>query len=379
MKVSAALLQKITSNQSGSDLKITGLITFDAASQLCEALASNESTDRLDLEGCGIGDKGCLLLKDLLIRNTRIKHVDLQMNQISDIGCKYLAESISQNTTLQRLYLGYNDIRDDGVLALIGAMRPRGQLEIVVSGNTHVSDEVLSRLDRALELQWTTAHMSPREAEACFQRALSPTPKYTFRKGSQEERRLRSTGDDSERRGRGEEVAKIIGAVEDDSNESEEEDSESDFVPVAKKSRSGSAEFSSTETSPPKMPSPPASRQTKPERSVPAQAARKVEAMALPKVRPAANTSLVRGSPKTKEISSRNSRECVDELTEPVLPELDKSSFSEIFTGVPFTYKIITEQVCPVAEHRQCTARIRLIHLNCCSLDCCEGNALNST
>ena len=32
-------------------------MTFDAVSQLCEALASNDSTDRLDLEGCGIGDK----------------------------------------------------------------------------------------------------------------------------------------------------------------------------------------------------------------------------------------------------------------------------------------------------------------------------------
>ena len=83
-----------------------------------------------------------------MIRNSRIKHVDLQMNQISDVGCKYLAESISHNTTLQRLYLGYNDIRDDGVMALVNAMQPRGQLEIVVSGNTHVSEEALCCLDR---------------------------------------------------------------------------------------------------------------------------------------------------------------------------------------------------------------------------------------
>jgi hypothetical protein len=37
------------------------------------------------------------------------------------------------------------------VYALIGAMRPRGQLEVVVNGNTHVSDQALSRLDRALD------------------------------------------------------------------------------------------------------------------------------------------------------------------------------------------------------------------------------------
>jgi len=62
-----------------------------------------------------------------------------------------LAEILPRNNTLQKLYLGYNDIRDDGVYALIGAMRPRGQLEVVVNGNTHVSDQALSRLDRALD------------------------------------------------------------------------------------------------------------------------------------------------------------------------------------------------------------------------------------
>ena len=332
MKVSAALLQKITSNISGSDLKITGLIPFDATSQLCEALANNESTERLDLEGCGIGDKGCLLIKDLLIRNTRIKHVDLQMNQISDIGCKYLAESISQNTTLHRLYLGYNDIRDDGVLALIGAMRPRGQLEIVVSGNTHVSEHVLSRLDRALELQWTTAHMSASEAEACFQRTLSPPPKYTFRK-SQDERRSKNI-DDGERRGRNEEMDKIPVVSPKDKEEIELEDqdeSDEDSQPASKKSRS---ESSSASTSPPKQPS---LNLTKIERPVQAQQTRKPENVA-PKVRPTASLPLIRSSPKAKNGLSRS--DSILEDSEPFLPELDKTSVSDIFTGTPFTFKI---------------------------------------
>ena len=64
---------------------------------------------------------------------------------------RHLAEILPRNTTLHKLYLGYNDIRDDGVYALIGAMRPRGQLEVIVNGNTHVSDQALTRLDRALD------------------------------------------------------------------------------------------------------------------------------------------------------------------------------------------------------------------------------------
>ena len=156
-KVSPSLISKIENNESGCDLKITSLVPFDHLSQLCQALSKNTSTERLDLEGCGVGDKGCLLIRDLLINNKVIKHVDLQMNQVTDVGCRYLAEILPRNTTLHKLYLGYNDIRDDGVYALIGAMRPRGQLEVVVSGNTHVSEAALSRLDRALEQQWRSA------------------------------------------------------------------------------------------------------------------------------------------------------------------------------------------------------------------------------
>jgi hypothetical protein len=52
-KVSASLISKIENNESGCDLKITSLIPFDHLAQLCHALAKNESTERLDLEGCG--------------------------------------------------------------------------------------------------------------------------------------------------------------------------------------------------------------------------------------------------------------------------------------------------------------------------------------
>ena len=37
----------------------------------------------------GVGDKGCVLIKDLLMGNKVIKHVDLQMNQITDVGCRF--------------------------------------------------------------------------------------------------------------------------------------------------------------------------------------------------------------------------------------------------------------------------------------------------
>lgn len=47
-----------------------------------QALAENRSTVRLDLEGCGVGDVGCSLVRELLKRNKRISEIDLQLNQV---------------------------------------------------------------------------------------------------------------------------------------------------------------------------------------------------------------------------------------------------------------------------------------------------------
>ncbi len=68
-KISASLISKIENNESGCDLKITALIPFDHLSQLCQALSKNESTERLDLEGCGaLFPSPCVSLLGLLLR-----------------------------------------------------------------------------------------------------------------------------------------------------------------------------------------------------------------------------------------------------------------------------------------------------------------------
>ena len=61
-KISASLISKIENNESGCDLKITALVPFDHLSQLCQALSKNESTERLDLEGCGVRSPICASL-----------------------------------------------------------------------------------------------------------------------------------------------------------------------------------------------------------------------------------------------------------------------------------------------------------------------------
>lgn len=143
-RVTAALLEKIRTNSSGWELKITGLMRFDCLSKLVEALYDNTSTNRLDLEGAAIGDQGCILIRNLLQKNKMIKTLDLTLNQISDAGCSHLAE-VLPDSSLSRLFLSDNIIQDKGVMALAAA-RPK-TMEIFLRGNQRVSPSALALLE----------------------------------------------------------------------------------------------------------------------------------------------------------------------------------------------------------------------------------------
>ena len=70
--------------------QVSCLLTHTQLGALVGALKSNRSTDTIDLEGCGIGDEGCVLVRDLLLANKCISDLDLQMNQVTDKGAMTL-------------------------------------------------------------------------------------------------------------------------------------------------------------------------------------------------------------------------------------------------------------------------------------------------
>jgi hypothetical protein len=74
----------------------------------------------LDLDGCGIGDTGMDLLRDLVVANKRIHELDLQLNQISDCGAKALASAVP-HSGLSILHLGNNTVTAVGTRALLEA------------------------------------------------------------------------------------------------------------------------------------------------------------------------------------------------------------------------------------------------------------------
>lgn len=101
-------------------IKIGGPLPRKDLVALVEALKANRSTTGLDLDGCGIGDEGMQLMRDLVLANKRIGELDLQLNQITDAGVKLLADAVPQSGLLV-IHLSNNTVTCDGTRALLEA------------------------------------------------------------------------------------------------------------------------------------------------------------------------------------------------------------------------------------------------------------------
>jgi hypothetical protein len=151
IKVTAGLLTKVASGFCGADLKITGIMPHESLSQLCDALVGNVVTRRLDLEGCGVGDRGCIMIRDLLLKNRTIETLDLKLNQISDAGVKLLADAMQKSASIQMLFLNDNDVTDLGVQHLLAALQNGCGCFVSLRGCCRVSPAMLQELEDFVE------------------------------------------------------------------------------------------------------------------------------------------------------------------------------------------------------------------------------------
>jgi hypothetical protein len=151
IKVTAGLLAKVASGFCGADLKITGIMPHESLSQLCDALVGNVVTRRLDLEGCGVGDRGCIFIRDLLLKNRTIETLDLKLNQISDAGVKLLADAMQKSASIQMLFLNDNDVTDLGVQHLLAALQNGCGCFVSLRGCCRVSPAMLQELEDFVE------------------------------------------------------------------------------------------------------------------------------------------------------------------------------------------------------------------------------------
>jgi len=115
-----AAVSKIEKHQSGNTLKISGPLPPESLSEIFKALEKNRSTQRLDLEGCQIGDQGCQILSKVILKNKGIQEIDLQFNQITDEGANDISKGLVKSGVTE-LHLGNNDMSVLGTTALLMA------------------------------------------------------------------------------------------------------------------------------------------------------------------------------------------------------------------------------------------------------------------
>jgi len=91
----------------GSGRMVMGKIGEEMMERLYELISIAPWT-KLDFEGSGIGEKGGIILSEVLKHNTSLTELNLRYNNISDYGGRMIREALIVNTTLTTLALGGN-------------------------------------------------------------------------------------------------------------------------------------------------------------------------------------------------------------------------------------------------------------------------------
>lgn len=83
------------SNSAAMQCKVSEYTT-----QLTDALKSNTQVKEVRLENCGIGDRECETLAEVLKANSVITFIDLQKNCVNNDGATALARGLAANTSV---------------------------------------------------------------------------------------------------------------------------------------------------------------------------------------------------------------------------------------------------------------------------------------
>ena len=109
-----------------SKIRTAGALT------LADALAKNQTLQRLDLQDNQIGEAGALAIAKAIEHNPQIslQYLNLRNNQIGNAGTKGLARALKKNQSLQILDLAVNAIGSPGAQALVQAIGDNPQLPL---------------------------------------------------------------------------------------------------------------------------------------------------------------------------------------------------------------------------------------------------------
>ncbi|XP_064391365.1 NACHT, LRR and PYD domains-containing protein 12-like [Halichondria panicea] len=133
---------------SGLDLSFNA-IGNSGLSTLCEALSTNTSLKRLDLQRCSltISDDNGAALYQLLDTNNSLEYLDLSGNTVT--SCRHIAAGLAVNKTLRILGLYNCELTDQSIEELsTGLINKIERLDI--SGNASITEDGMKTLARHL-------------------------------------------------------------------------------------------------------------------------------------------------------------------------------------------------------------------------------------
>ena len=90
---------------------------------MLEALKTNTTVVKFNIEDKGVGDDDVEKFCDILKENYTMRELGFGYNFISDVGAKHFAKLLSSNTTLENLSLEFNNIGEEGAQAFLSAFQ----------------------------------------------------------------------------------------------------------------------------------------------------------------------------------------------------------------------------------------------------------------
>ena len=87
------------------------------------------SVQRLELTSCGVGEHGCKVLGEMLVRNVGLHRLNLECNAIGTAGASLLGAGMRVNRAMRELSLAYCGLGPDAAEALVGGAMRNATLE----------------------------------------------------------------------------------------------------------------------------------------------------------------------------------------------------------------------------------------------------------
>jgi len=135
-----AVAQCIKSNPLITSLNLCdNSITIDGVEVLMNVMRMNKSITELDLSKNRLGNKGLgrskstlgAVLKNMLLRNVKLKKLVLKSNNVSDTDVEDICSSLTENYTLGHLDLSYNKLGERSGLFISQMLSSNSELKVI--------------------------------------------------------------------------------------------------------------------------------------------------------------------------------------------------------------------------------------------------------